>query len=237
MSLSTTQRVRGLLKSAEFHLPLPAHRLLLRTLKLAPNPYDAMDDENRAIFIHIPKTAGSSVVEALFERRTTHIPLARYRAADPARFDAYFKFGFVRDPFDRLHSAFNYLHGAIGRGKSPDHVWAGRNLARFENFEAFVHALEVPATRRVILDYIHFRPQHHWVRLPGETACALDFTGRFERLEEDFDAVCERLGRARPLDHKRRRVRPEGEGYSRRMKAIVGDLYSADFAIFGYDPG
>jgi hypothetical protein len=80
--------------------------------------------KHRFIFIHIPKTAGTSIEEALRDescqllpgewdyRRAPHAPLNHLtlqEVADcgiltPAQLKSYFKFCFVRNPWDRLVS-------------------------------------------------------------------------------------------------------------------------------------
>ena len=55
--------------------------------------------ERKFIFVHIPKTAGSSVSEALGLTWQNHKDLARYRKELEAKvFSAYFKFTIVRNP-------------------------------------------------------------------------------------------------------------------------------------------
>ena len=65
-------------------------------------------DEHRCIFIHIPRTGGGSVAEALFGGGgETHAPLsAMQRHFEQEEFQAYFKFTFVRNPWDRLVCVF-----------------------------------------------------------------------------------------------------------------------------------
>ena len=80
--------------------------------------------QHRFIFIHIPKTAGTSIEKALCDEscqllpgewdrtRVSHTPLNHltlqelvdYSILTPAQFKTYFKFCFVRNPWDRLIS-------------------------------------------------------------------------------------------------------------------------------------
>ena len=61
-------------------------------------------DEHQCIFIHTPKTAGISIIHALgFQNtHTWHLPLKYYEATEPEKFNRYFKFGLVRNPWDRF---------------------------------------------------------------------------------------------------------------------------------------
>src|SRR5690242_8686296 len=64
-----------------------------------------------SIFVHVPKAAGVSIARALYgDLGMGHMTLAEYRTVFRQRaFDKMFKFAFVRNPFDRLHSAYHFL--------------------------------------------------------------------------------------------------------------------------------
>ena len=230
--------LRARLKDTEFYLPPSIAALAIRAAGLVGDPYTEDMDRLRCIFIHVPKTAGTSIADALFKTDTRHIPAVRYRAWDRRRFDSYFKFCVVRNPFDRLYSAYMYLRPHVGKRQYPDYAWASDNLAGFDSFEAFVLALREGGVRRRIMSYIHFRPQHHWVRLPWVSDCAMDKVGRYETLADDYREILGRLGMASELPEKRRGDRGDyREVYTPRMKDIVAGLYRKDLSLFGYDFG
>ncbi|HTL74630.1 MAG TPA: sulfotransferase family 2 domain-containing protein, partial [bacterium] len=68
-------------------------------------------DQHRCIFVHVPKCAGISLVKSLFgDFDCGHTNLRRYQIMfAPAEFNGYFKFTIVRNPFDRVVSAFLFL--------------------------------------------------------------------------------------------------------------------------------
>ena len=90
---------------------------------------------------------------------------------------------------------------------------------------------------RDILGQIHFRPQHEWVCDAGGTLL-LDFTGRFERLTEDFNAVRKMFGL--PCDalsasqsHPRR---PDFRTYyDEATRRLIAGAYARDFQLFDYE--
>ena len=55
---------------------------------------------------------------------------------EPATFQSYFKFTFVRNPYDRLVSAFHYLKQ--GGMNEKDKAFKEQELSSFENFGDFV---------------------------------------------------------------------------------------------------
>ena len=62
----------------------------------------------KSLYIHIPKTAGTSICDALYERDPWHYSLNHYKNIRPHFYNSLFKFAFVRDPYDRLLSTYNY---------------------------------------------------------------------------------------------------------------------------------
>jgi hypothetical protein len=236
LGVAALSALRSKLKSAEFYLPPRLASMVIRATGAVGDPYTGEMDELRCIFVHIPKTAGTSIAKAVFKTRTYHIPAARFQAIDAGKFSRYFKFCVVRNPYDRLHSAYEYLRPHVGKEGFLDFVWATENLAAYDSFEAFVLAMRDRAVRGRIMRYTHFRPQHHWVRLPFGSACAMDKVGRYENLAEDYREITDRLGVTVP-DLPLSRKGPAGDYrgvYTPAMKAIVEEMYGADLKLFGY---
>ena len=71
--------------------------------------YSGYQPRYRCFFIHIPRTGGNSIASTILDGRTAHTPYFVYQRAYPDEFDEFFKFCFVRNPWDRLVSAYFYL--------------------------------------------------------------------------------------------------------------------------------
>ena len=222
-------------------VPLGAQRRLVRALTRRASPYVPADDARRLIFIHVPKAAGSSlktlVYGSLAASPQGHRRIVEYHIADPERARAYFKVAFVRNPWDRLLSAYTYLLASPARAPQ-DVAFAESHLRQAGSFEAFVSALDTrPVYRRVVLSFVHFVPQHQYICLPGATGPAMDFLGRFERVAEDTEILKQRLGLAdggalpRVRTSERQGYR---DSYSTKMRDIVGQIYARDIALLGY---
>ncbi|WP_169978128.1 sulfotransferase family 2 domain-containing protein [Tautonia rosea] len=126
-----------------------------------------MPDRHHALFVHIPKAAGTSIVRSLFGcEGGRHMTLRHYSLISSAQElkDA-FKFTFVRNPWDRLYSAFSYLKGG-GRGQA-DQLWAEQHLTRVPDFRAFV--LDWLPGVDLESSYTHLVPQYHFLRIRGDT--------------------------------------------------------------------
>ncbi len=222
------------MRSAEHFVPQGIKRALLPTLFPGRSPFGEENDRHQAIFIHVPKTAGTSMHQA-FGTIRRHAPLSRYAAYDPVRTARYFKFCFVRNPWDRLLSAYSYVRGCEADPASQDGRWSRTNLASCRNFDDFVHVLTNPVVRFRLMSYQHFLPQYLWITVPGNPALQIDHIGRFETLDADFSMIAERLG----LDTSLRRLkvsqhRPYQDSYNPKTREIVGRLFARDISTFGY---
>jgi len=155
----------------------------------------------KCIFIHIPKTAGQSV-ESVFLKavnlrwetraslllrpnanpevgppRLAHLKAHEYVACGHLpgdKFSAYFKFAFVRNPWDRLVSLYKYL--------------GPRNGLPFKEFLMGEFRKDLWQNRQWFVG-----PQSSFV-CDSRGNLLVDFLGRFERLQADFTAVAQRLG-------------------------------------------
>lgn len=190
---------------------------------------------NKIIFIHVPKVAGNGLLKSLGFTYTTHVRLYMYELEDKEKFNDYFKIGFVRNPWDRLASAFFYLkHG--GDNNNYD-LGMKDKLNRFDTFENFVLELDSNEKfRNEILNEIHFSSQYSWLmNLSGEID--MDCIGRFESLEDGFLILKEKLHKedAQLKKHNVSNHKPYWTYYNEETVEIVRKIYSKDIMTFNYD--
>lgn len=193
-------------------------------------------ERRRCLFVHVPKAAGVAVVECLFGHRggghTTYREYERlferaYRVRD---FGQYYSFAFVRNPWDRLHSAYEFLRGG---GMLPaDAEFARRVLLPYPDFRTFVQGWVTPESVR---SWLHFVPQVEFLK-NEHGAIPLSFIGRYERLHEDYEHVRTRLGFGGPLAERNRTANrtPWRDAYDAETAAIVGRAYAEDIERLGY---
>ena len=236
--MTPLDKVQVAIKDMEFHINF--YRVLsgVPFLSRRMNPYSPCFEERKAVFIHIPKAAGSSIASALFGGNVGHKPYSRFHAYAPKELQEYFTFSFVRNPWDRLYSAYRYFAAVVGQCQHRDHRWASEMLAGKPDFQSFVSSLGNPAYRRRVLRYDHFRDQSGWVMLGKNVG--VDYLGRFETIQTDFDSICDQLG-IDQVELPRLRESHKGGHYTEvftpEMALIVGDIYQKDIINFGYQFG
>jgi chondroitin 4-sulfotransferase 11 len=204
------------------------------------SPLTQWNYHHETIFIHIPKTAGLSIYEMLGmdQPYDTHAPVSGYRVADRALFEKAFKFAVVRNPWDRVVSAFHYLkYKPISPNDarwSQDEWWSERYLASINSFPEFLHALRVPKFRRFVLTWRHFIPQHYFLTT-NKSGLLVNHLVRFEDLDKELQAIAWQIGA--PISAAQRNVtehKAYQHYYSEADVRFVGAIYARDVELFGY---
>lgn len=218
-------------------VPSPVLNLVLPYVAPQKSPWTPEIIAQNVIFIHVPKTAGSSLKEQIYGRELGgHRSLAEYMAYDRHRTSRCFKFCFVRNPWDRFLSAYSYLK----QGKDctyRDRQFAATYLAQTADINDFARALTDDIYRRQVMLYDHFRPQSHWICMPGRQDHGMDFIGRFEQLEDDMQSLRDRLDLPDTTLPKARKSRHDHYRavYSDEARDMVMHLYQGDLDLLAYD--
>ena len=144
-----------------------------------------------------------------------HMSLDSYYTKWRKEFDCiedFFKFGVVRNPWDRAISYYFY----------------GKNQSFDKN--KFINKLNTEILNRSCASYFHVKKYNE---------CKLDYVMRFENLQQDFDIVCDKIGipkqqlpHANKTEHKH-----YTEYYDEETKQFVAKKYARDIELFGYKFG
>jgi len=183
--------------------------------------------KHKCIFIHIPKTGGTSVEIALQGEGSKlpikHKTVLQYKKESSEIFNKYFKFTIVRNPWDLMVSWWKW------RSK-----WRKNPI----DFSKYLKHQEdvVPASRGICkfkggmtcLDYIS-----------GASGVLVNKICRFENLQMDFNAVCDKMGiPQQKLPHKNKsKHKHYTEYYDDETREIVAEKYRKDIEYFGYEFG
>lgn len=201
--------------------------------------------QHRFIFVAIPKTGTHSIRQGLREHLGEndmeqarlfveksfpipeiarmghgHISFAEIRPfLGEDKFANYFKFAFVRNPFDRFIS---YCAFATSREGSFERD--PQRVMRHFLFTAPPH------------QHIIFRPQHLFLT-DRDGSLLADMLGKVEEMQASYDAVCARIGiPSTPLDHANRSRRSNyRDYYDQELIDGVAKIYARDLELFGYD--
>ena len=207
-----------------------------------------VSDSHKFVFFHFPKTAGSSITAALapflkhnfrvpVEWQTPpdvenefmgwqpnhHLDLLQHNPVRECKYPKeYFAASFVRNPYDLVVSAWHQHHRSLTR-QDPN----------FEQpFTEFV-IKEVASRKDLItrwgcqLDYL----------CDTNGNLLVDWIGRFENLEQDWEKFCWVTKVPHRLLKKRLYTsgkKPYQEHYNERTYQIVTSLFEKDIKYFGY---
>ncbi|HED6214174.1 TPA: sulfotransferase family 2 domain-containing protein [Campylobacter coli] len=192
-------------------------------------------DKYKCIFIHVPKVAGSSIERVIYQTDkwlVGHVKASDYTKFDKDKFDSYFSFGFVRNPYDRVVSAYHYL-----KNDSPDpcDIKWGRLHINNLTFEEFILSLQDEEFKEEILSKNHFSFQYKYL-CDKNMNILVNFIGKFEKLDNDFKKILNILRRKDSLVHiNKRKHLNYRDYYNSQTYKIIREIYRDDFEIFDYD--
>lgn len=195
-------------------------------------PYRSYTHKHNAIFIHIPKTAGTSILKNLMgdKIRRDHLTYRTFQQAQSYLFDSYYKFCFVRNPFDRLVSAYEYLKK--GGNQNSDLYFKNLIDEKYPTFDSFVlNYLDHDKIHSQLL----LKPQYVFI-FNEKDECMVDFIGRFENINNDFDVISKKLNIVTELKKTNSSDRVSYVAYYQNsdVKNKVVKLYRKDFELLGY---
>ena len=196
-----------------------------------------VNDSFKHIFIHNPKVAGSWMEKKDFVGGTSHQSIYGY-GKEGIDLEKYFKWMFVRNPYDRLVSSFHYSRRTIG-GKNVsmrNHFWMLESFEKYilnldELFDFSQKNFDIRSRKFV---NVHMIPQYYFACIDNEVV--LDFVGRLENLDTDWKFVCEKIGIKSNVE-KSNQSRRKGhwfDFYTPELFEVVNEKYAKDFEIFDY---
>jgi hypothetical protein len=199
---------------------------------------------HRFIFIHNYRVAGTSIRKSLdkYVRRPllrrifekiglgnklshhkwktfpAHIKANELRRILPADlYDTFYKFAFVRNPWDWQVSLYHYML------KNKSH-WQHRLISAMKSFDEYI-VWRVNEGKVLQKDFV----------TDSEGTMIVDFVGRYENLSNDFLQVCKVLNIAASLPHINKSSHMNYRSYcSAETRNLVEENFSEDIELFGY---
>lgn len=187
-------------------------------------------------FIHVAKAAGSSICDSLYGGFMGHFSARELNHASwPGGLNVPM-FSVVRNPWDRLLSAYSYtVQGGGSGGNITANVFRPERYAipEFENFERFVNEW-LPNQSLDQLDPVFKTQSHFLCDSTGEIMP--DFVGKLENLHETTEWLTSQLDRDITISkgNESKRSGHYRDHYNQKMADIVAEKYGDDIAKFDY---
>lgn len=148
-------------------------------------------------------------------------------------FDSYFKFSFVRNPWSRVVSYWNYINQCkISYLKNNYHPYFGPVCIKIlkeceQDFSLFIKL------------WNWHLPSFFDMLAEEDGTLLTNFVGKLENIQEDFNIVCDKIGIPRQkLPHKNKtKHKHYTEYYDEETRQIVAEKYAKDIEYFGYKLG
>lgn len=183
---------------------------------------------HKCALVHIPKCGGTTIISILSGTYTSegankvayatgpHYDIMQIKKSLGTKFGQYYKFGFVRNPWDRAVSLF---------AKRCKNRTFKQFISAFKNSSDFdPHSAKRP--KRYYVDWFFDKDGNKLV----------DFIGRFENFDNDVKKICKKLSidpkripKLSTSTHKR-----YTEYYDKEDEEIIRQRFNKDIEYFGY---
>ena len=220
------------------------------------------------LFLHIPRTGGTSISQILPHGRTTNkniqnlISLGEKTESEvslqhaildeyPDKAHELFKFTFIRNPWDRIVSAYEHAvyHNDYSISKILQNLKTGDSveiyLTKKEKFDYFIQHVLTQKWRQGTIDSFsdgHFRSQISYTHSKNGDKI-VDFIGRYENMHDDLlklSKICDfsldlskisNTNKSLSRDIEYKNYYNDGNGLSRQ---VIYELYRDEIETFGY---
>jgi hypothetical protein len=226
----------------------------------------SINHDKKCIFINIPKTGRTYISNAL----TKHYGFTEYLnvgndntffadkhrgiiqifqspdvnakiGMDSEKWNNYFIFCFVRNPYDRAVSGYHYVMKTHKKMHDINMKYKnGSNTSVTISHHPFNTFMQMNANTISNYTYIHTHQSQTTNMIDNDKQFVVDFVGRFENLENDFVKVLMQIGFVEnEIVHDKTKLNESNHGdyktyYDQQTLEIVNNLYADDFDRFGY---
>ena len=199
-------------------------------------------EKKKFIFIHIPKNSGTAMTNEIqkrynqsqilrdVERNGINIGIDKmhlyydviYKFISKEILDNYIKFCIIRNPYNKLYSAWNFIKDRHGYSDINDFI-------KYKLDENFIYGKEIiPNDARV-----HYRPQFTFV-YDNEYNIFVDFIIRYENLNEDIFKLNKKYNLDIPLYDNSNSKKSYINLFNKESIIKINTLYKKDFELFNY---
>lgn len=208
-----------------------------------------ISDKYHCIFVHIPKTGGSSIEKALdlfgewkiedrkklfgliqsddlLEKKflsdfLQHLKMNEINTINLSKKN-YYSFSFVRNPWDRMVSIYHNLDPNLkAKALSKNIDLSGLS------FSDFLYAIKE-------VNHIHTEEQWRFV-YNKKNGFLVDFIGHLENINDDFNLICNKLKINKKLPHDNKSDHDSYQHYyTANTQQFIATWYQRDIELFSY---
>lgn len=225
-----------------------------------------ISNSKKFIFVHIHKCAGSSISKALQNHLTwkdfitggtelgenmkkswgKHWGIGKHSTAQSIRdligndlWSKYYTFAFVRHPYNRITSLYNFTENKIKQQRwrkyvrfTPNQgekgIWEWPTSKAFLDSKSFSEYIRHPELKKGP----SFKPQYSFVS-DKNGKLIIDYIGKVENIEEDFRKICSKIEIEFKLLHINKSKKTRNIG-SHKDREYIAEVFSIDYKKFGY---
>ena len=195
-----------------------------------------VNKEEKFIYIHIPKCAGSSIERVDWLGGAGHVTYKHLQ--NKLNMKEYFVFTSIRNPFDRFVSAyFHFVQYPLKKNESQAdqdcYTYIKNHHAKYKDSlrKGFPEFLDGFPNKLFKIN--HFKPQRFFIENKNGNV-NLDYIMRVDSLQKDFDVVCDKLGKSRlELPHnKKSNHLPFIQYYTPELLVKLDKMYKLDIELY-----
>jgi len=186
----------------------------------------------KSIFIHIPKAAGTSIARAIYGMNVGHRKAVDYCNVSSKEFNAHFSFSFVRNPWDRAVSAYNFAkqNGTEYVQPLPNSTFQSEV---FDSFERFV--LEWLINADLSKEDVVFEPQYKYI-CDENNNVIVDHVEKVENMKNGILFLQDKLKIKINIANLNQSTRKKDFRcyYNEETKKVIAEIYKKDIELFNY---
>lgn len=200
------------------------------------------DDDKKILFIHIPKTGGTTIEQHMNainnpkkgykrdknNKAMQHLTMTEYnKLFNDYRFDNYHKFTIIRNPYDRMVSEYYWTDLPIGY----------KDKRSFDYFLMAVSDIVINKNYNYTFLHDHFIPQKEFVADENNNII-VDKIFKFEEFNETIEFLKVYYPNINPnINNKIKTAKGKNARITlnETQKNIIYELYTNDFILLGYD--
>jgi len=184
-----------------------------------------INKEHKCIFVHIPKTGGTSIIKALDMKRTTH-KTAKELKEEYDEWDDFFSFSIVRNPWDRMVSIYFHFK------RVNEKPIIKKKVDIPSTFSDFIYEFN---EKKIKFNTILYQQQADWIYDDNQNLLVNQIY-KFENYSDEVEKIFNKLGIKKKLTHERRTIHEHySTYYAEETINIVKNLFEKDIILFGYE--